>query len=121
LLMSQTDPRIDPTRVIKYLRTAVQSLVDALESAPGAPAWTLQVLPESERREMLERFNPAIELHPLERGLQRLFEEQVRLRPKAPAVTHEGDSLSYEELNARANQLARQLRSRGVGRDVLVG
>ncbi|MCP2256429.1 non-ribosomal peptide synthase domain TIGR01720/amino acid adenylation domain-containing protein [Streptoalloteichus tenebrarius] len=49
------------------------------------------------------------------------FDEQVRRAPDAPAVRTGADSLSYAELDARANQLARHLAGRGVGPDVLVG
>ncbi|GAA2624643.1 hypothetical protein GCM10010411_71410 [Actinomadura fulvescens] len=44
-----------------------------------------------------------------------LFEAQVRLRPDAPAVTFEGRTLSYAELNAAANALARHLAAQGAG------
>jgi amino acid adenylation domain-containing protein len=56
-----------------------------------------------------------------EAGVHRLFERQVRRCPDAAAVVCDGEVLSYDELNRRANRLARWLRRRGVGRDVLVG
>src|SRR5204862_18140 len=61
-------------------------------------------------------------LHP-QRDLRRtpLFEAQVERTPEGMAVAFEGRTLSYRELNARANQLARFLRKRGVGPDCLVG
>ena len=49
------------------------------------------------------------------------FEARVNERPDAIALVYEDDSLTYGALNARANQLARHLRARGVGPDVLVG
>ncbi|MDG9718419.1 condensation domain-containing protein, partial [Streptomyces sp. DH24] len=49
------------------------------------------------------------------------FEERARLRPDAVAVVAGGESVSYGEVNARANRLARHLRGRGVGRGDLVG
>ena len=56
-----------------------------------------------------------------ETSLPRLFEEQVAKAGERVAVTCAGESLTYGELNARANQLARHLRAFGVGRESLVG
>lgn len=50
-----------------------------------------------------------------------LFEEQARARPDAIAAVHGNSRLTYRELNARANQLARALVARGVTRDRIVG
>ncbi len=49
------------------------------------------------------------------------FEEQVRQTPDRTAVVFEGHSLTYEELNQRANRLAHHLCQLGVGHDVRVG
>lgn len=53
--------------------------------------------------------------------LHELFERQVDLRPHATAVHHEGEILTYVELDRRANQLARCLRAQGAGPGSLVG
>ncbi len=53
--------------------------------------------------------------------LHELIEVRVRQQPQAIAVMSADESLTYAELNARANRLARYLRSHGVGPDVLVG
>jgi amino acid adenylation domain-containing protein len=50
-----------------------------------------------------------------------LFEAQAHRRPDRCALIYQGNSLTYRELNERANQLAHYLRSIGVGPDVLVG
>ena len=50
-----------------------------------------------------------------------LFEEQVERSPEAVAVEYEGTQLTYRELNARANQLAHYLQSKGVGPESRVG
>jgi amino acid adenylation domain-containing protein len=55
------------------------------------------------------------------RCLHELFEAQAARSPSAIAVEHEQQRLTYEQLNARANQLAHYLRSEGVGPDCLVG
>ena len=65
--------------------------------------------------------------HPIERDYPRdkcihhLFEKQVELTPDAVAVVYEGESLTYRELNARANRLGHHLHSLGVGPDIPVG
>lgn len=56
-----------------------------------------------------------------ERAVTVLFEDQVARNPQATAVVCADQSLTFGELNARANQLARHLRSLGVGRESIVG
>jgi amino acid adenylation domain-containing protein len=120
-LTAQTDRRLDPQRMTGYLRAAVQSLVESLEKIPGRPALALSILPESERRQVVELFNETAVAYPQEKLLHGLFEEQVERTPQAMAVVYEGQRLTYWELNHRANQLARYLIDHGVGPDQRVG
>jgi amino acid adenylation domain-containing protein len=53
--------------------------------------------------------------------LHEAFEQQVKRTPERVAVKFENEQLDYRDLNARANQLARHLRSLGVGPEVVVG
>jgi amino acid adenylation domain-containing protein len=53
--------------------------------------------------------------------IHRMFEEQASRTPDAPAVAAVGRSLTYRQLNAAANRLARRLRTLGVGPEILVG
>ena len=55
--------------------------------------------------------------YPREQLVHELFEEQVEKTPDAVAVVYEDATLSYGELNRRANQLAHYLRELGVGPD----
>ena len=59
--------------------------------------------------------------YPRNTCLHELFEEQVERTPGKVAVVFEGHRYTYSELNQRADQLARHLRSLGVGPEVLVG
>lgn len=59
--------------------------------------------------------------HFTERSFPQLFEDQVARNPTKTALTCENKSLTFAELNSRANQLARYLRARGVSSDSLVG
>ena len=58
--------------------------------------------------------------YPLERCLFEFIDQQVERTPDAPALAFEGETLTYRQLNARANQLAHYLRGRGVGPEKLV-
>src|SRR5881394_3900426 len=56
-----------------------------------------------------------------DRRAHELFEIQARARPDAIAAVHGDRQLTYRELNARANQLARALVARGLTREAVVG
>jgi amino acid adenylation domain-containing protein len=88
------------------------------------PDWRLSALPllnDEERRRILDiGYGPRPEPQDV-RLIHRLFEQQARRTPDAIAVESEGRTLSYRQLNERANRLARELRERGIGPDGLVG
>ncbi|HEY6928030.1 MAG TPA: amino acid adenylation domain-containing protein, partial [Steroidobacteraceae bacterium] len=120
-LTALTDHRIDPHRVTRYVRQAMDSLVRSLEEAPHTPALQIQILPEGEREQLLRGFNATQEYYSQESLIHELFEAQVRRTPQAIAVVCDDERLTYAELNSKANQLARYLRAQGVEADQLVG
>jgi amino acid adenylation domain-containing protein len=68
-----------------------------------------------------ENWNRTEQAYPRDKTLVQLFEEQVAANPEAVALLCEEESLSYGELNERANQLAHYLRRMGVAPEVRVG
>src|SRR5881394_57162 len=56
-----------------------------------------------------------------DRRAHEVFEDQARVRPDAIAAMHGSRQLTYGELNARANQVARALLARGLTREGVVG
>lgn len=121
VLTAQTDARIDPYRMVGYLRTAIQSLVEALAHAPQTPALALAVLPHHERELLVGPFNQTRQLFPQQKLVHELFEEQVVRAPDATAVVFADQQLTYAQLDRRANQLAHLLLARGVQPDQRVG
>lgn len=117
----ETDQRIDPEQMLGYVSTALGSLADALESSDQSPALSVSILSAIERRRVLEDFNATAVAYPSETLVHQLFEDQVRRTPDAVALKYAERPLSYAQLNARANQLARHLRGLGVAPDTLVG
>jgi len=120
-LTVQTVASVGAKRVCEYMQRALESLVEALQSEPGRAVRTLDVMPAAERTQVLFKFNETAAEYPREKCIQQLFEEQVLKSPGATAVVFEDTSLTYAELNARANQLAHFLRELGVKPDTRVG
>ncbi|HYR09522.1 MAG TPA: amino acid adenylation domain-containing protein, partial [Longimicrobium sp.] len=96
-------------------------LVEALELSPGRAIGSIDVLPEAERRQVVEAWNDTAAEVPADRCIHALFQAQAARTPDAVAVTFGAESVTYAELDARANRLARHLLKRGARPDSLVG
>ena len=94
-------------------------LLDGIAADPGTPIAQLPLLSASERH-MLAQWNDTATPCP-GIGIHQLFEAQVRRNPEALALIEGDRRLSYGELNVRANRLAHQLSTIGVGPEILVG
>ncbi|MEU3219378.1 condensation domain-containing protein, partial [Streptomyces sp. NPDC006971] len=103
--------------VLRMSRHFVRLLQQAVEDET-TPLSRLDVLDAAERA--LVTAGPRFS-RPVTRTVHELFEEQVARTPDAVAVVAGEVSLSYAEVNARANRLARRLRASGVGAESLVG
>ncbi|KAG0362902.1 hypothetical protein BGZ54_008442, partial [Gamsiella multidivaricata] len=119
-LTAQTMDPADPARLCAYMKQTLESLADALETGSSMPIWQLEVLPAEERELLLRTWNTTNEDYPADDCLHHLFEKQVERTPDAVAVVHEDQSLTYGELNARANCLAHRLIKLGAHPDTLV-
>ncbi len=97
-----------------------EAFVRAALSDPERRLSQISLLTAAERQVLLTKFNDTGR-HTDRASAAVQFERQATARPDRPAVVFGGDGLSYGELNRRANQLARFLRGRGVGRGALVG
>ncbi|OLF04223.1 hypothetical protein BLA60_41800, partial [Actinophytocola xinjiangensis] len=80
----------------------------------------LELLSDTEKHQLLHDWNNTGHQLP-DQTLPQLFETQAARTPEAVAVVHGQTSLTYRELDARANQLAHHLRHRGVSAGTLVG
>ena len=97
------------------------TLLESVVAEPAQRVSELALLTEAERHKLLVEWNATEADYPADKGLVQLFEEQVGRSPDAVAVGCKGTELTYGELNSRVNQLARYLRSLGVGPDTFVG
>jgi amino acid adenylation domain-containing protein len=99
----------------------MQILLEGISAGPEQKLSELPLLSPGERERLLIEFNETRVAYPADRYVHEMFEEQVERSPEAMAVVFGEESLSYGELNGRANQLAHYLRKEGVGPEVLVG
>jgi amino acid adenylation domain-containing protein/non-ribosomal peptide synthase protein (TIGR01720 family) len=97
------------------------NVLAAIVEDPDLRIGELPLLRETERREMLAMGHGPRSACPEEECLQHLFARQATRRPEAVALVFESQRLTYQELNKRANQLARYLQRHGVGPESRVG
>jgi amino acid adenylation domain-containing protein len=121
LLTAQTTSQLAPAVFVEFMREALSSLVGALESESSLSALRLPLLPPYMQEYVIRGVNSTRVECNLTHPVHVMFETQVERTPDASAVEYAGRALTYAEINSRANQLARYLRSQGVGSGELVG
>ncbi|HYO73598.1 MAG TPA: amino acid adenylation domain-containing protein, partial [Archangium sp.] len=104
-------------RMAGHLAVLARQVVEA----PETPLAQLTLLTEAERQQVLVEWNQTQTEYPRDNLLHGQFEAQARLTPDAIAVQEGEQTLTYRELDERANQLAWHLHSLGVGPEVRVG
>lgn len=105
---------------VERLTDQLTRCLECVAANPEAAVEELEILGDAERNRLLKDFNRTAREYPAHACIHHLFEAQAAKTPEAPAVFFEGRSLSYAELNQRANQLARYLRKLGVRPETLV-
>ena len=98
-----------------------QTLLAGLLADPEQPIGELALLTEAERVQVLEEWNATQVPYSQDKCIHQLFEEQVQRTPEAVAVVFEEKSLTYRQLDQRANALALYLRKQGVRPETRVG
>jgi amino acid adenylation domain-containing protein/non-ribosomal peptide synthase protein (TIGR01720 family) len=106
---------------IARMTSHFQTLLAAIIANPNQPIGELPLLSQQERHQLLVEWNDTYTPYPQSKCIHELFEEQVEKTPNAVAVVYKDESLTYQQLNDRANQLAHYLQTLGVGAEVLVG
>jgi amino acid adenylation domain-containing protein len=115
------DPQRLGAAAVGLLAEQFGTLLSDATARPEAAVGDLELLSAAERGRLIEGFNATAAEYPREKLIQQLFEEQAARTPDAAAILFRGEQLSYAELDARSNRLARRLRGLGVGPESLVG
>ncbi len=101
----------------EQLQTLLQSVIQSPTTAVGA----LNLVSDRLRQQLLVEWNQTQVEFPSEQTIHQLFEQQAARTPDQTAVVYEKESLTYAELNAKANQLAHILWAKGVQPEQVVG
>jgi amino acid adenylation domain-containing protein len=104
-------------RLLKHFETLLEGAVNN----PDEHVAHLPLLPQAERRQLLDEWNATAEQYPSDLCVHELFAQQAGQTPGDVAVIFDETQLSYRELNERANKLADRLRTFGVGPEQVVG
>lgn len=113
LTLHYDSARISP-EAIELLDDRLSATLAAHEGAGKTPFAQLAPLPETERRRLVESWNDTARESAGPATVHQAFEAQAARSPEATALVFEDRVLSYAELNARANALARRLQEHGV-------
>src|SRR5688572_3120487 len=105
---------------IEQLAAQFQKLLAGVVEDPQRNVNEVEIIGDAERRRVVVDLNQTERPYAKDKNVHQLFEEQVMLTPDRVAVVFEEQSITFSELNARANQLANYLRSNGVGPETMV-
>lgn len=97
-----------------------ERLLEVALAEPERRLWDISLLSDEERANLLASTRGCMKEFPRDATVHRLFEAQVARTPDAIAVRSNGEAITYNELNRRANQLANRLKLLGAGAGTLV-
>ncbi|MEE8583966.1 MAG: amino acid adenylation domain-containing protein, partial [Acidobacteriota bacterium] len=106
---------------IERLLRHFQALAQKAAENPNQAVATIPLLSEEERQCLVEAWNATNREYPRQSTIQAAFEDQVRQSPDSVAVALGSRQMSCQELNRKANQVARRVQSQGAAPDSPVG
>jgi amino acid adenylation domain-containing protein len=110
----------DDSRIARLL-AHFEGVLRLLITSPETRVGDVCVLTEAERKLVLRDWNETGDASGAGQFAHELFEAQAARTPNRTAVCYDGEHLTYESLNERANRLAHYMKARGVGVDAPVG
>ena len=115
------DASLFSSRDIQRISDYFQVLLAGIAKESNAAIASYNILGDRDRQQLLVEFNQTQIDYAEIKCIHKLFEEQVELHPDRLAVIFEDNTLTYRELNVRANKLAHSLQNLGIAPDKLVG
>lgn len=104
-------------KFIAYFRNILAAVTADINEKIAA----IEIVSAEEKHRLITGFNDTAFSYPLNETIVSIFEETVRLQQTHTAVSFNGSSLSYNELNEKSNSLARKIRRAGVQEEDVIG
>ncbi|WP_176560098.1 non-ribosomal peptide synthase/polyketide synthase [Brevibacillus dissolubilis] len=104
------------TSISEHLTAMMEQII----ATPEMPVRDLQIVTEAESRTLLDTFNDTHRDYPTDQQVHEKFAQYAGETPDEIALVMQDTTLTYREVNEKANQLARHLRERGVGPESIV-
>ncbi|MCP5045762.1 MAG: amino acid adenylation domain-containing protein, partial [bacterium] len=102
-------------RFPRYFKKIIAEVIDS----PLKTLGKIDCIPEEEKHQLLVEFNDTRVEYPEPEPVHLLFEKQAEKTPDRIAITGDGETVTYAELNIKSNQLARVLIEKGVRQDTI--
>ncbi|MBP5972964.1 amino acid adenylation domain-containing protein [Brasilonema sp. CT11] len=115
------DANIFAPQDIKRLASQFETLLASVVKNPSGAIASFDIVSPTEREQLLVELNNTKTAAPQYQCIHHWFESQCDRTPDNIAVVYENQQLTYQQLNAQANQLAHHLQQMGVGPEVMVG
>ncbi|KIC14094.1 MupA/Atu3671 family FMN-dependent luciferase-like monooxygenase [Leisingera sp. ANG-Vp] len=113
MILHTDNARLDKTSA-ELLAARLELVLEAITDDGSQPISALPILPDAERRMLLEDWNRTAADYPADLTIHAAFEAQAARTPEAAALVFEDQSFTYGEVDARANAVAARLREMGV-------
>jgi non-ribosomal peptide synthetase component F len=117
----QIHENVDSNKIMKYLMKCVYNIIKCINKKSHISINKINIIPHEEIDLLLNDFNKTHVDFSEEKCMHEFFEEQVLINPNKIAIIDGDASITYQDLNNRANHLALILRDKGVKCDCLVG
>ncbi len=106
---------------IKRLSNHFINIIADITEHPSKKLKDVDILSEKERHQLLVEFNDTAAEFPKDKTIHQIFEEQAEKTPDNIALVFNDETMTYKQLNEKADRLAHTLRANGVGPDDVVG
>ncbi len=113
--------RVYDEKLMAKLQEHLVNVLHQITEKPEGKLSEIEMLSEVEKHEIIYEFNNSTTNYPKEKTIQALFEEQVKKTPNKIALVYEAKEVTYQQLNEKANSLAKSLREKGVAKNSIVG